>query len=264
VTSELASRIEWALMRAAVLSAILLFSFICFCQEPAPTKCADSNCPAEVSKADQKQAREQYRKAQELERKGQLEEALKAARQANHLVPQDATYATEAEVLRQALVTQHVRRGNGLLMSGKREEAAKEFRSAVELDPESKVAVQQLRESQPRIPRSSFANITFTDQSQPIVLSPAAGRFDFHIRATTRDAIQQVAQKFSVKVTFDDSVQSRPVRFDLDDADFFSAMRALGDATKTFWVAFSPDQIIILQDTPEQHRTFDQMSMRTF
>lgn len=264
MTSELPSRIEWALMRAAVLSAIVLFSCICFCQEPAPPKCADSNCPAEVSKADQKQAREQYRKAQERERKGQLEEALKAARQANHLVPQDATYATEAEVLRQALVTQHVRRGNALLMSGKREEAAKEFRSAVELDPESKVAVQQLRESQPRIPRSSFANITFTDQSQPIVLSPAAGRFDFHIRGTTRDAIQEVAQKFSVKVTFDDSVQSRPVRFDLDDADFFSAMRALGDATKTFWVAFSPDQIIILQDTPEQHRTFDQMSMRTF
>lgn len=253
-----------ALMRAAVLSAILLFPLICFCQEAAPTKCADSNCPSEVSKADQKQAREHYKKAQELERHGHLEEALEAARQANKLVPQDATYATEAEVLRQALVTQHVRRGNALLMSGKREEAAKEFRSAVELDPESKVAVQQLRESQPRIPRSSYDNVTFTDQWQPIVLSPAAGRFDFHIRGTTRDAIEQVAQKFGVKVTFDDSVQSKPVRFDVEDADFFIAMRALGEATKTFWVAFSPDQAIILQDTPEQHRTFDQMTMRTF
>jgi general secretion pathway protein D len=253
------------LMRAAVLSTLLLsFSLICFSQESAPPKCVDANCPAEVSKADQKQAREQYKKTQELERKGKLEEALVAAREANHLVPRDATYATKAEVLRQALVTQHVRRGNTLLASGKREEAANEYRSALELDPESRVAVQQLRESQPRIPRSSFANITFTDESRPIVLSPSPGRIDFHLRGTTRDVIEQVVQKFGVKVTFDDSVQSKPVRFDLDDADFFSAMRALGDATKTFWVAFSPDQIIVLQDAPEQHRSFDQMTMRTF
>jgi general secretion pathway protein D len=256
-----------ALMRAAVLSAILLFSLMCFCQDPAPSappKCVDSSCPAEVSKADQKQAREQYKKAQELERKGKLEEALEAARQANHLVPQDPAYATKAEILRQALVTQHVRQGNTLLVSGQREQAAKEFRRALELDPESNVAVQQLRESQPRIPRSSFANITFTDESRPIVLSPNPGRFDFHIRGTSRDAIEQVAQKFGVKVTFDDSVQSRPVRIDLDSVDFFSAMHALSDATKTFWVAFSADQVIILQDTPEQHRNFDQMTMRTF
>ena len=252
------------LMRAAVLSTFLLISLVCFSQEPAPPKCVDANCPEEVSKADQKQARELYKKAQELERKGQLEEALVAARQANHLVPRDSTYATEAEVLRQALVTQHVRRGNALLASGKREEAANEYRSALELDPESRVAVQQLRESQPRIPRSSFANITFTDESRPIVLSPSPVRVDFHLRGTTRDVIEQVVQKFGVKVTFDDSVQSRPVRFDLEGADFFSAMRALGDATKTFWVAFSPDQIIVLQDAPEQHRSFDQMTMRTF
>jgi general secretion pathway protein D len=253
-----------ALMRAAVLSTLLLFSLACFSEEAAPPKCADSSCHVEVSKADQKEAREQYKKAQELERKGQLEAALEAARQANHLVPRDADYATKAEILRQALVTQHVRRGNALLMSGKREEAAKEFRAALEFDPESKVAVQQLRESQPRIPRSSYDNVTFTDQSRPIVLSPAPGRFEFHMRGTTRDVIQQAAQKFGVKVTFDDSVQSKPVRFDLEDADFYSAMRALGEATKTFWIAFSPDQIIILQDTPEQHRTFDQMTMRTF
>lgn len=264
MTPELASRIEWALMRAAVLSAILLFSVMCLPQESVPPKCVNSSCPAEVSKADQKEAREQYKKAQELERKGHLEEALEAARQANHLVPRDPAYAAKTEILRQALVTQHVHRGNELLITGKREDAAKEFRSALDLDPESKVAVQQLRESQPRIPRSSFANITFTDQSGPVVLSPAPGRFDFHIRGTTRDAIEQVAQKFGVKATFDDSVQSKPIRFDVEDADFFSAMRALGDTTKTFWVAFSPDQIIILPDTPEQHRTFDQMTMRTF
>ena len=253
-----------AVMRAAVFSAIFLCSLVCFSQEGSPPKCANQNCPAEVSKTDQKQARELYKKAQELERKGQLEEALDAAHQASHLVPADAAYATEAEILRQALVTQHVRRGNALLAAGKREDAANEYRSALVLDPESKIAVQQLGESLPHIPRSSFANITFTDESRPVVLAPASGRFDFHVRGTSRDAIEQVAQKFGIKVTFDDSVQSRPIRFDMEDADFFTAMRALGDATKTFWVAFSPDQIITLQDSPEQHRSFDQMQMRTF
>ena len=253
-----------AVMRAVLLSAILLCSLVCFSQEGSPPKCADENCPAEASKTDQKEARELYKKAQELERKGQLEEALDAAHKASHLLPTDAAYATEAEILRQALVAQHIRRGNALVAAGKREDAANEYRSALALDPESKLAVQQLSESQPSVPRSSFANITFTDQSGPVVLAPTPGRFEFHIRGTTRDALEQVAQKFGVKATFDDSVQSRPVRFDMDDADFFTAMRALGDATRTFWVAFSPDQIIVLQDSPEQHRTFDQMQMRTF
>ena len=251
-------------MRAAVLSTVLLFTVVCFSQEPVALKCADQNCPATVSKGDQKQARELYKKAQELARKGKLEQALQAARQANKLVPREAAYATQAEVLRQALVTQHVRRGNALLAAGKSEAAAAEFRTALELDPESRVASQQLIDSQPQIPRSSFSNITFRDQAQPIVLSPAPGRFDFHIRGTNRDAIEKIAQKFGIKTSFDDSVQSRPVRIDLENADFYEAMQALGDATKTFWVAFSPDQIIILQDSPEQHRTFDQMTMRTF
>lgn len=251
-------------MRAALLIAILLLSLGCFGQDSAPPPCSLPNCPAAPSKSDQKEAREESRKAEELERKGSLEEALAAARRASQLVPRDVNYARQAEILRQALVTQHVRKGNDLLTAGEREKAANEYRAVLEFDPESKIAVQQLRQAQPSIPRSSYSSITYADQSRPIVLSPGAGRFDFHLRGTTRDVVQQVVQKFAVKVSFDDSVQSRPIRFNIEGADFFEAMQGLADATKTFWVALSPDQIVVLQDTPQERRSSEQMTMRTF
>ncbi|HLH09359.1 MAG TPA: hypothetical protein VKW78_19130 [Terriglobales bacterium] len=252
------------LVRTALLSCLLMFSLLSFGQHPNIPVCNGADCPPEVSKANQKRAREEYKKAEELEHKHKIEGALKAAREANRLVPTDSTYAMKAELLRQALVAQHIRRGNDLLASGKSDQAAAEYRAALALDPESRVASQQLHSAEPDVPRSSFANITFTDQSRPIVLAPAPGYFDFHLRGTTRDIIPQVCQKYGIRATVDDSVQSRSIHFDIENADFFAAMHALEDATNTFWVAFSPDQLIVLQNTPEQHRSFDQMTMRTF
>ncbi len=67
-----------------------------------------------------------------------------------------------------------------------------------------------------------------------------------------------------MKAEFDESVPSRQLRFDITGVDFYTAMRAAGDVTKTFWTPLSKTQILIAADSAENHRLFDRMALRTF
>src|SRR6266404_4974538 len=46
--------------------------------------------------------------------------------------------------------------------------------------------------------------------------------------------------------------------------DFFTAMRAAGAVTHTFWTPLEEKQILILIESPENHRQFDRLGLRTF
>ncbi|HKW67586.1 MAG TPA: hypothetical protein VJP04_09895, partial [Terriglobales bacterium] len=58
-------------------------------------------------------------------------------------------------------------------------------------------------------------------------------------------------------------VASRRVNFDIDNVNFATAMQAAGAVTHTFWAPLSDKQIIVATDTPQNHRQFDRMALRT-
>jgi Flp pilus assembly secretin CpaC len=95
-------------------------------------------------------------------------------------------------------------------------------------------------------------------------VKPSDAQVDFHYRGDGRSLLAQVAAAFGVKATFDDSVVSRAVKFNLGTADFYAAMRAACAVTKTFWTPLGEKQILLAAETAENHRNFDRMSMRTF
>ena len=64
--------------------------------------------------------------------------------------------------------------------------------------------------------------------------------------------------------TFDESVVSRPVRFDLGQADFYTAMAVACQMTHTFWTPLDAKQILLAAETAQNHRQFDGMALRTF
>jgi general secretion pathway protein D len=65
-------------------------------------------------------------------------------------------------------------------------------------------------------------------------------------------------------VIFDDNVPSRHVLFDLDNVDFATALQAASAATKTFSVALEDTVLFTAVDTPENHRFYDRMGLRSF
>jgi type II secretory pathway component GspD/PulD (secretin) len=180
------------------------------------------------------------------------------------LVPQDVELATAREMVRQQLVYDHLERGNAALLNGNRIQALGEFRTALHLDPDNQFAQQRmtdaLGESAPRVP----GPLTVLPDVGEVRLQPQTNRSDFHFRGDARELLTQVAKAYGVTAIFDDSVVSRRVRFDITDVDFYTAMQAACDVTKSFWTPLDAKQLLLASNTLENHRQFDRMAVRTF
>ena len=228
------------------------------CPENAP---GGATCA--VFKKDLKAARTAFSRALKLERANRLEEAFAEFEQAARLAPRDMQLVTAREMARQQLVYDYLQRGNTSMLKGRPGEALGEFRSAINLDPQNEFAQQRLRDalgpsaakvSAPRV----LANAT------GIELAPQQRRADFHYRGDARGLISEIGATFGIAITFDDSMLSRRVRFDIENVNFYTAMQTAAAVTKSFWTAIDEKQIFVAANTPDNHRLFDHLMLRTF
>jgi type II secretory pathway component GspD/PulD (secretin) len=108
---------------------------------------------------------------------------------------------------------------------------------------------------------SEGARITDQDMADaarmagPTLLQAPPGTQDFHLKGEPKNVWEQVAAKFELVAVFDRDYPSQPpFKFDLDGADYRTAIHALEAATNSFVVPVSPRVILIAQDT-QQKRT---------
>jgi general secretion pathway protein D len=211
---------------------------------------------------DAKQAAHDFRAALKLQKKNP-QRAFELFQQAAGLEPKNAEYATARELARQQLVYSHIQRGNNFLSAAKAAEAQDEFRVALALDPTNDFAKQRLRDLAPAEAPPSRES-TIASQSSEIELHPAPGRKSFHFNGDSRAFLEQLGRAFNVTVQFDDSFISRRARIDLDDVDFYTALGVANQLSKSFGVPIDNTHLLMLANTPDNHRHFDHFSMRTF
>lgn len=237
----------------------------------SPVTCA-SGIPGGVNciptKKDLKEAREAFSRGLKLNEHQQTEKAFAQFDRALRLVPQDPQFLTARETLKARLVFQHVEAGNRFLAEDARMRAAAEFQAALDLDPNDDFVRERLEQAAPApLPRmASFENpdLSRLAESEEIRLHPADSIATFHFSGTVHSLFEQLGAAYEIKVQFDDSVQERQVRFNLDNVDFFTALQLACDTSKTMWAALSAKQMLIASDTAANHRQFDRMSLRTF
>jgi general secretion pathway protein D len=236
-----------------------------------PVSCANGlvggvNCIA--TKKDMKEAREAFSRGLKLNEHRQLEDAFAQFDQAARLVPQDPQFLTARETLKAQLVFKHVQLGNTLMAEDARMRAAAEFRAALDLDPGNEFVLERIQEAThqalPSLTSTVDPVVTRLAESEEIFLEPADGNATFHFSGTVHSLFEQLAAAYGVKVQFDDSVQERQVRFNVDNVGFFTALQLACDVSKTMWAALSSQQMLIAADTSASHRQFDRMSLRTF
>jgi type II secretory pathway component GspD/PulD (secretin) len=220
--------------------------------------------PCTVSKRDQKKAGEAFARGLKLQKARQMDRAFTEFEAAANLNPRAVDYLTARELTRQQLVYEHLERGNTDLLNGRQVEALAEFRGAAQLDPHNEFAQQRLRDALGEwAPKTPAAPQVLADAGEVRVV-PQDGRHDFHYRGDSRGLLTQVANSFGVVVAIDDSVAQRPVRFNVEDVDFYAAMRIACQLTRSFWTPVDEKQVLVASDTPENHRQFDRMVLRTF
>jgi general secretion pathway protein D len=218
-----------------------------------------------VSKQDHKDARNAFARGVKLEDHKRLEEAFTQFDEASRLVPQNRQFLTARELVKAQLVFNHVQRGNLLLMENSRTQAATEFRAALDLDPLNPFARERLdeatREPAPRVPRVLPARLT---DAAEIRIEPRNDRATFRFSGDVRGLFSELATAFGVTTQFDESMKNRQVLFNVEDVDFFAAVKLACQISKTMWAPLDAHQILIADDTPDNHKTFDHMSLQTF
>lgn len=234
----------------------------------APVTCGNGvpggiNCLA--TKKDLKEARQAYARGLKLQEHKHFEEAFEQLDKASRLAPQDPQFLTARELVKSQLVFDHIQRGNALLSASNLELAVPQFRAALELDPENEFARQRLQDAAQKSAPAEVAKLPewFADAGE-IRLQPIDQRATFHYRGDARGLFAELASAYGVTAQFDDSVVTRQVRFTVDDVDFFTALDLACRVSKSMWTALDAHQLLLAADTPENHKQFDRMSLRTF
>jgi general secretion pathway protein D len=238
-------------------------------QAPAPPVACNNgllggvNCI--VTKNDLKQAKAAFQRGVKLHDQEKLEAALAEFEDASRLAPRNVQYLTAREVLRAKLVFGHIDRGNLLLLQNAHAQAAAEFRTALELDPSNEFAKGRLqeatRENTPEPARILPARVMASGE---IHLQPSDRRATFHFTGDAKDLFSQLAAAYGMKVEFDDSVKARQVLFNVDNVDFFTALKLACQVSKNMWAPLGSREFFVAEDKPENHRQFDRMVLRTF
>jgi general secretion pathway protein D len=210
------------------------------------------------------EARNLFKSGTKLKSGGKLDDAFNKFERASELAPHNVEYLTAREFTRQQLVMQALKDGNQAMLNNNDIVALASFRRALEYDPTNEFALQRLRDAIPPDHEASSLNVRVVERSAPVTLQPTPITPDFHFRGDAKQLLTQLAQVYGLTAQFDDSVQSRRVRFDIDSVNFRTAVEAAERVTKTFWVPLSAKQILFVADTAENRRSFERMSLRTF
>jgi general secretion pathway protein D len=254
---------------ASHLLLALLLAGSAFAADQAPGPCvATGSTPCasahEPSPQELKQAREAFRRGLKLDAGAKPLQAFGAFEEAARLAPRNPEYLSAREITRQKLVYEHLESGNAHLLAGKQVEALAEFRSALHLDPGNDFALQRLRDALGDWKPASTGPLRVLADAGEIEAQPNRENHEFRFVGDSRFLLQQVATAYGLTARVDDAVASRRVRFDIGPVDFAKAMDAAGDVTKTFWAPLSEKEIAVLPETPENHRQYDRMALRSF
>ena len=263
--------------RSRIVSVAALIAFsACLAQAqttsaPPPTPQAQpANAEATEAKqpraTDRRRAAKLYLAASKLFMDEHFEEAQRDYDEAATLDPANTNYRLAAEVARSHAVTSLIQSAAKARIGGDTAAARTALARAVELDPKSAEATQHLYElgddaarEQSRPLYEEKANTV----SDSVPLAPASGLRSFHIKSGQRQVIQQVFKAFGIDATADDSLQSTPTRFDIDDVGFDKATRALSMVTDSFYVPIDAHRVLVARDTPANRREFTRQEMET-
>jgi len=233
----------------------------------APLSCGNGvpggvNCIA--TKAQTKEARNAFAHGLKLAEHKRMEEAFTEFDKASRLVPQNPQFLNARELVKAQLVHQHVERGNVLLLENSREQAAAEFRAALDLDPESSFLWERLSSTREPAPDPPPASPAFLADAGEIHIQPHGEYGTFHFTGDVRSLFSTLGTAFGVTTQFDESVKAKDLVFNVDKVDFFTAIKLACEISKTMWTALDAHQVLIAADNPENHKQFDRMSLETF
>jgi Flp pilus assembly secretin CpaC len=235
-------------------------------QSPAPAKgnpAVQQKMPAPPRKQDVKKAKEAYKQGLKLEQNGDWQAAYDAYSDAVDWDPSVREYVVRQAVAKGQLVQIKVDLAEHEAVAGHFSSALRALRDASLLDPTNRTIRERLTELEALDPSHARQIIAEPVLVPAVQLDHRPGTQSFQLHGQTQGAYQDIAQRFGVEVAFDVDVRQVPVRMDLQDVDFATAMRVLGQATDTFWRPLTKRLFFVAPDNPQKRKDYEVSIVRT-
>jgi general secretion pathway protein D len=94
-------------------------------------------------------------------------------------------------------------------------------------------------------------------------LKTAEGTKSFHLRGDSEDVIRQVAMAFGIRAVFDESVERKNLRFDLEDQNYHQTMTILMSMAHVFAVPIDETSMLIAKDDPPNRQRLERQLQET-
>src|ERR1700734_2288743 len=199
------------------------------------TPAAEPKLPAPPRKQDAKKGKEAYKQGQKLEQNGDWQAAYDGYCDALQWDPSSREFLVRQAVAKGQVVQMKVDLAEREAVSGHFSSALHALRDAMQLDPSNRTIRERLTEMEALDPARARQIIAEPVMMPAVQLDHRPGKQSFQLRGQTESAYQEIAQRFGVEVAFDVEVRQVPLQLDLQDMDFATALRVLGQATNTFW-----------------------------
>src|SRR5579863_7396405 len=226
-------------------------------QQSAPANAAAS----QKSPQNDKRAKTAYERGRKQEKARNWAMAFADYAQAFRLDPSNREYLLRREIVRGMLVGEEVDRAERDLLAGNDSEARNELHAALILDPTDEMVRERLAQLTPS--SSAMLQQLMKEPAGVVRLEPLTGTRNLDFRGDTAGAYEYVAREFAVHASFDVDLQQRPVHLKLDNVDFVTAMRVLGDMNATFWKPLTKRLFFVAADTPQKRLAYDLSVVRT-
>ncbi len=218
------------------------------------------------SSREQRRALKLYLEGSKLFLGSRFEEAMRDYEQAAKLDPTKTNYRLAVQVARNHAVTALIQAAAKDRLLGNTAGASAALSHAQEIDPKNVAVAEHLDELGDDLlrgqPSSLYAEAA-NDMGGPVELLRAGGVRSFHLRNDQRVVIQQVFKAFGLDAVVNDSVRDETVRFDIGDANFAEATRALGLVTDSFYVPLDAHHVLVVRNTRENRLQYTPQELET-
>ena len=221
-------------------------------------------------------AKDLFAKGQDAEARQNYEAAFDFFKQAYDLKPKDLRYRASFERARFEAGAAVVHQGQKLREDGKFDEAVAAFQKALQIDPSSFIAKQELTRTLKTIndqknpppqaagPPSSLERKVH-EAAGPVELAPISV-VPITVKLTDKSDMvyRTIGQLAGINVLFDPDYTARQIKVELNGVTLEEALEITALESKTFWRPVTPNTIFVAQDNPAKRKELEQSVLKTF
>jgi general secretion pathway protein D len=222
-------------------------------------------------------AKQIYNKGKDAEARQNYELAYDFYKQAYDIKPTDLTYRSAFERLRFLAGAAHVHRGQLLREAGQLDAALAEFQKAVDIDPSSAIAQQEIQHTKQMIeaakaaapkavaPAPSGVQKRLDEAAGPVELTTISNTpINLKITEDSKVIYETVGKLAGVNVLFDPDYTSRRIKIELNNVSLEEALEIIALESKTFWRPVTPNTIFVASDNPAKRKDLEQSVIKTY